>query len=153
VVAPPQSEDRAASAPFAIALTGLGVIAFGLLAAVARSRPEPDLQRGETVLLRGHPRKALLRYALSVGLWELTRRSTFFAVTQRRVILDHGVIRRHRHSIPLSSITDVDVVAGPWEGTVRIAERGTRTPGWVEIGPLRAPVARRLASTIVSQTG
>jgi PH (Pleckstrin Homology) domain-containing protein len=135
-----------------VAATALVVFALGLLAA-AGSR-EPELPRDEPVLFRSRPRKALLRYALTLGLWELDRKTTFFAVTTRRLVVASGLIRRHTRSIPLSAIVDVDLVEGFWEGKVRVSERGARTPeDVVEMGPLRSTAARRLASVIASRAG
>ncbi len=135
-----------------VAATAAAVLVLGLL--VAAGSREPKLPRDELVLFRSRPRKALLRYALTLGLWELDRKTTFFAVTTRRLIVARGLIRRHTRSIPLSAIVDVDLVEGLWEGTVRVSERGAHAPDDVVVmGPLRATAARRLASVIASRTG
>jgi hypothetical protein len=120
----------------------------GALAALATSRADPELPRGETVLFRTRPRRALWRNVSTLGLWELTRRTTLFAVTDRRVIVDHGIVRRTTRSIPLSGIVDVSVVAGPWQGIVEIAEQGGGFARSQRIGPLRSPVARGFASAL-----
>jgi hypothetical protein len=133
-----------------VTLLSLTLGAAGLAASFyAASRPprEPELGKGEELLFQGHPRGSFLRYALSLGLWELSRRKTSFAVTQRRVVVDRGLLRRHTHSIPLSGIGDVDAVAGPWEGIVRVSGRGDSAP-LEELGPFRSRTARALASTI-----
>jgi PH (Pleckstrin Homology) domain-containing protein len=135
-----------------VAATAVALVVLGLLAA-AGSR-EPKLPQGELVLFRSRPRKALLRYALTLGLWELDRKTTSFAVTTRRLIVARGLIWRHTRSIPLSAIVDVDLVEGLWEGTVRVSERGANAPGdVVMMGPLRTTVARQLASVIASRAG
>jgi hypothetical protein len=128
-----------------VTLGAVGVVA-GFYAA-GRAPREPELGKGEVLLFRGHPRRSFLRYALSLGLWELSRRSTSFAVTERRVVVDRGLFRRHTHSIPLSGIGDVDAISGLWEGMVRVSGRGTSTP-LEELGPFRAKKARAIASTI-----
>jgi membrane protein YdbS with pleckstrin-like domain len=135
--------------PAPIAVVAVGVFALGLLAA-AVGRREVDVARGETVLFEGRPRRSLLRYALSLGSWELVRRSTSFTVTERRVIVDRGILFRRTRSIPLSGIVGIDVVAGAFEGVVRIASRGQGTAPAEELGPLRAPVARGVAATIAA---
>jgi hypothetical protein len=135
-------------------MLGLGICVVGALAAVAAAAsrnergPLRDLPRGESVLFRTRPRRALGRYAASLGLWELSRRSTSFAVTDRRVIVERGLLRRHSHSIPLTGIVSVDVVAGPWQGIVRIGELAGGAGRSEELGPLRAGSARTLGSTI-----
>lgn len=135
-----------------VAATAAALLVMAALAA-AGSR-EPKLQRGELVLFQSRPRKTLLRYARTLGLWELDRKTTFFAVTTRRLIVTRGLIWRHTRSIPLSAVVDVDLVEGLWEGTVRVFEHGAHTPEDVVVmGPLRKPVARRLATVIASRAG
>jgi hypothetical protein len=133
------SDDVAAS----VGLAGAGVFALGLIFAMAAHRREIELDEREAVLARGRPRKSLTRYATTLGLWELSRRTTSYAVTENRVVVDRGIFRRRTHSIPLSGIVDVDVVGG----VVRISEHGDSQPA-EEIGPLPAQSARRLATTI-----
>lgn len=149
---PPETPVTPGTRVSATVLAGLGI---GLLGAVAAalaagrdSQSEPPLARNESVLFRARPRKAPGRYLSTLGLWELHRRRTLFAVTNRRVIVEHGGIRRHSQSIPLSGIADIDVVSGPLEGVVRVAEVGSARPYSAEIGPLPASAARRLAATI-----
>lgn len=125
----------------------LGVGALGVLAALAGRRPEQELPRGERMLFEARPRKALRRYVSSLGAWELSRRATSYAVTDRRVIVDGGLLRRRTRSIPLAGIGGVDVVAGPWEGVVYIGEHGAGGRTQL-VGPLRTPVARRFAAAI-----
>ena len=135
-----------------VAATAVALVVLGLIVAVG-SR-EPKLPRNELVLFCSRPRKALLRYVLTLGLWELDRKTTFFAVTTRRLIVARGLVRRHTRSIPLSAIADVDLVEGLWEGTVRVSERGARAPeDAVVMGPLQTTVARRLATVIASRAG
>ena len=62
-------QQRAMGTPPAVLVAGVGVFALGLIAAIAGARREPDLQRGEVVLFQGRPRKSLLHYASSLGLW------------------------------------------------------------------------------------
>jgi hypothetical protein len=127
--------------------------ALALLSAAGAAR-EPDLRWNEVMLFRSRPRKAVHRYALTLGLWELSRKSTYFGVTTRRLILERGLVRRHMRSIPLSAIVDVDLVEGLWESTVRVSERSDGSPGGVvRLGPLRTPEARRLAAVIAAHAG
>jgi membrane protein YdbS with pleckstrin-like domain len=128
----------------AIAVT-VGIL--GAVTTATRSLPAPELVRGEVALFRGHPRRAVRRYVMTFGLWGLTRKTTCYTVTKQRVIVERGLIRRHARSIPLASVASVDLVAGPWEGAVRLSALGSGAI--VEtIGPLRVETARRLAATI-----
>jgi hypothetical protein len=126
---------------------GMGVAAVA--AAYAVSRFEPDLSDGESVLFQTHPRKVGSRYLFSLGLWEITRRATQFIVTDRRVIIEEGVLYRSSRSVPLSDVLGVNVQAGPWQGFVELAtSRGNRDPRRDLLGPLRSPEARELGRTI-----
>ena len=143
-----------ANDPMPSLLSGAAVVAFALalLARRAAAR-EPDISRNESVLFRSRPRKALYRYVLSLGLWEMDRKSTSYALTTRRLIVERGLLRRRSRSIPLSAIAEVDLVEGLWQGAVRISERGGAETDVVEIGPLRAPTARRLAALLAARAG
>jgi hypothetical protein len=135
--------DGTTSVALALALAGF------VLAAVGSTRRRSPLARGETLLYRAQPRRSPLNYLVSLGTWELSRRSTQFAVTQRRVIVERGVLRHHVRSIPLSSIGAVDLVDGLWTGVVRLSNRGGAAE-LAELGPLDARSARELASTLTN---
>ena len=127
--------------------------AVALVVLVAVGSREPKLPRNELVLFCSRPRKALLRYVLTLGLWEFSK-TTFFAVTTRRLIVARGLVRRHADEDPLSAIADVDLVEGLWEGTVRrVGARRPRAEDAVVMGPLQTTVARRLATVIASRAG
>jgi Bacterial PH domain len=138
--------------PSLLAGAGLVGVALALLTERAAAR-EPDISWNELVLFRSRPRRALYRYALSLGFWEMNRKTTSFVVTTRRLIVERGLLRRRTRSIPLSAIVDVDLVEGLWEGAVRVSERGGDETGIVQIGPLRAPAARRLAALLAARAG
>ena len=128
------------------AVAGAVWLVVGAAALVAVSRRSVELDEGEALLLRFRPRRAVGRYLSSLGLWELARRSTQFAVTDRRVVMGDGVVYQRTRSIPLSSIQHVAVLAGPWAGFV---ELGGRSGPRERIGPLRSPRARQFANTVL----
>lgn len=130
----------------ALALTVAGFLFAAVNA--TRKRTEP-LAPGEKLLYSAQPRRSPLNYVVSLGTWELARRSTQFAVTQRRVIVERGILRHRVQSIPLSSIGVVDLIDGLWTGVVRVSNRGGST-SLAELGPLDARSARRLASTLTN---
>ncbi len=135
------------------AATVLGAIAVagtaGLLIAVAgRAGGSLALAPGESVLMSARPRKVVWRYLATLGLWEVSRRSTRFTVTDQRVVVEEGLLDRAAHSVPLSRISDVRVHSGVWQGFVDIASplrSGSRRDS---MGPLRTPVARAMAAAI-----
>ena len=131
----------------AIAGLGAGIAAAALVSA----RPAPQPERGEKLLYRGRPRRSLLRYAFSLGTWEVMRRSTWFEVTDSRVLLARGLLVRHTRSIPLTEIVEVDATTGPFEGSVRLAERNGA--GIAVLGPMRRRTAKDVAATIALAAG
>jgi len=125
-------------------------LAGALTAVMARtSRREIDLASGEVVLFRAHPRRLIFRYLASLGLWELKRRSTEFAVTEHRVIVGHGLLVRHTRSIPLRQISAVDVVENPWARTVEV-NGGAGGRASMRMGPLDARTARGLTAAVAA---
>jgi membrane protein YdbS with pleckstrin-like domain len=131
-------------APTAGAAFVLG--AAGALLAIASKRAAPELAQGERVIVAARPRKALWRYIATAGLYELNRRTTYYAVTNRRVIVDHGLLHRTTHSLPFGGILDVEVTSGPLQGTVHVAEKGGGHRQ--SIGPLRTATARAFATAL-----
>jgi hypothetical protein len=139
---------RRASSELTISAAAIGgLLALGALAA-ALPRRELQIGEKETVLYMGRPRKVLTRYVGTLGLWELVRRSTSYAVTDKRVVVERGLFRRRTHSIPLSAIVDVEVSSGLRQGVVRVSGSGHGGAVSEELGPLRSGAARSLATTI-----
>jgi hypothetical protein len=143
---PPAETSGRLLAPTASAAVVLGAI--GVLAALSSKRAQPPLARGETVLFETRPRRGFWRYLTSFGLYELNRRTTYFAVTNKRVLIDRGLLQRRTRSIPVKGIADVNVVCGPLEGLVEIAEAGGTAGSSQEIGPLKARAARAFAAAL-----
>lgn len=130
----------------AVALAG----AAAMLAMRKRS-PNLVLDRGEKVSLSVVPRRAVWRYVRSLGLYEAQRRATRFTVTDKRLVIEDGVVKRAVSGIPLSAIQHVTLRTGPWEGSVDVAIPGPRGPIQSSIGPLRSPVARKLAAALAAR--
>jgi len=130
------------------AALALGLAAAAVVAASRRaSAGVPAVGEGESILLTSRPRKVLWRYALSLGLWEPARRATRYTVTNRRVMIEDGLLSQGARSLPLSRINHVRVRTGPWQGYVEFAASGgSRNEA---IGPLRTPRAREFAHAIM----
>jgi membrane protein YdbS with pleckstrin-like domain len=139
------SPGRSRNLPDPVTSVAVALALAGLLTA-RLARHEIDLASGEVVLFASRPRRALLRYVLSLGLWELPRRSTRFVVTERRVIAAHGVLVRRTRSIPMRQVAAVEVVETPWERNVEIT--GGRVS--MRLGPLDARSARRLTAAVTA---
>ena len=145
------SPGRSRNLPDPVVSVAAALTVAGALAALkARTkRREIDLASGEVVIFRARPRRPVLRYLTSLGLWELKRRSTEFAVTGHRVIVGHGLLVRHTRSIPLRQISAVDVVETPWERTVEV-NGGAGGRASVRMGPLDARTARALTAAVAA---
>jgi membrane protein YdbS with pleckstrin-like domain len=132
-----------------IAIIGAAMLASGVALAALAARSSvsgPQASENEVVTMRIRPRKVMWRYLATLGLWEASRRSTAFTVTNRRVVVETGLLNRHARAIPLPRVQDVAVRTGRWQGFIDVSSRdGSRD---VLIGPLRSPVARRLGSAI-----
>ncbi len=130
------------------ALGGAMVVGLAASALLARRRAAPpELQAGESLAVSVRPRKVVMRYLLSLGMWELDRRATRFSVTDRRLLVEQGLLHRVVMAVPLSAIQNVLVRTGPWEGWVNVSLPSSQG-GATRIGPLRSGSARRFAAAI-----
>ena len=131
------------------AAVALAAVVGAAVVAALRSRgPAFELDPGERVTFTVRPRKTAWRYLGSLGLWELQRRATRFTVTNNRLLVEEGLVKKAVSGVPLAAIQHVLVRTGPWEGTVDVGARG-QSPS--KIGPLGPNTARRLAAAISAQ--
>ena len=130
------------------ALGGAMVVGLAASALLARRRAAPpELQAGESLRSASGPARSSSRYLLSLGMWELDRRATRFSVTDRRLLVEQGLLHRVVMAVPLSAIQNVLVRTGPWEGWVNVSLPSSQG-GATRIGPLRSGSARRFAAAI-----
>lgn len=109
-----------------------------------------SLRPGEEVKMRLRPRRGVIRYLTSVGLWEMRRRATRVVVTDKRLLLEDGFVNRIVGSVPLDTVRGVTLRTGPWEAWVNVqtsGPRGTKSPD-IEIGPLTKRAAVELVSAV-----
>ena len=87
-------------------------------------QPEED----EIELASAHPSVALASFAIlcTSGLYEIWRHAAKITVTNRKVVITRGVIRRRRRTLPISSIQDVNRTAIPGFGKILITTAGGR---------------------------
>jgi hypothetical protein len=134
------------------AAVALAAFAGAAVFAALRSRgPGFRLEPGERVALSVRPRKTAWRYLGSLGLWEAQRRATRFTVTNNRLVIEEGLLKRVVSGVPLAAIQHVLVRTGPWEGTVDVLAPGARGQSSSRIGPLGPTEARSLAAAITSR--
>lgn len=152
-VAPPVEGARVSGAA-AATVAAVGLMAFAAAALLARrGHAAVALERGESLAMSVRPRKVLRSYLISAGLWELDRRATRFTVTDRRLLVEEGVVRRAVTAVPLNVLQHVVVRTGPWQGWVDVSFPTSAGRGVERIGPLRSPVAREFAATIGRRGG
>jgi Bacterial PH domain len=109
-----------------------------------------SLRPGEEVQMKLRPRRGVIRYLTSLGMWEMRRRATRVMVTDKRLLLEDGYVNRVVGSVPLDTIRGVVLRTGPFEAWVNIqtaTPRGGKTPE-LEIGPLTKRAAVDLAAAV-----
>ncbi|MFL6205775.1 MAG: PH domain-containing protein [Acidimicrobiales bacterium] len=91
------------------------------------------------------------KYVATLGLYGFWRKRDTSAVTDQRVLLAHGIVRRDERSIPLSNVDDVSVARRGLYSHVdlTITQRGSRVTQ--RVGPLSPGAARRFAREILRQ--
>jgi hypothetical protein len=134
--------------------TAAGVLLVAAVAVmVRRAGAAVPLERGESLALSVRPRKVLRSYLRSAGLWELDRRATRFTVTDRRLLVEEGLVQRAVTAVPLNVLQHVVLRTGPWQGWVDVAFPSSSGRGVERLGPFRSPVARQFAATLASGGG
>src|SRR5262245_38663732 len=94
-----------------------GAVVAGLIVAAPFLRTarqsHVSLREGEQVSMKLRPRRGVIRYLTSLGLWEMRRRATRVMVTDKRLLLEDGYVNRVVGSVPLSTIRGVTLRTGP----------------------------------------
>ena len=130
-------------------IAAIGAVTITAAALIARRQVGAlPLERGESLAMSVRPRKVLRSYLMSAGLWEFNRRATRFTVTDRRLLVEEGVVRRAVTAVPLGVLQHVVVRTGPWQGWVDVTFPTSSGRGRERIGPFRAPVAREFAAML-----
>lgn len=109
---------------------------------------------GEQVLFAGTPsrRARLGSMVLSLGLFELWRRRSVFAVTTRRVIAVRGLVSRERQVVPVDDVDEVNVRRSAWSATVFVATVDGRY-GTQPFGPMDPGGAAAFAAAVHAAAG
>jgi hypothetical protein len=134
-------------APMAGAVVAGLAVAAPLLRTARQSHVH--LRPGEEVAMRIRPRRGVLRYIATLGFWELRRRANRVVVTDQRLLLEDGYLRRAVGSVPLNTVRGVVLRTSVWEAFVNIqttAPRGGSNE--IEIGPLSKRTAVALADAV-----
>jgi len=134
-------------APMAGAVVAGLAVAAPLLRTARQSHVH--LRPGEEVAMRIRPRRGVLRYVATLGFWELRRRANRIVVTDQRLLLEDGYLRRAVGSVPLSAVRGVVLRTSVWEAFVNIQTNAPRGgTNEIQIGPLTKRTAVALADAV-----
>jgi hypothetical protein len=119
----------------------------------ARDRRTLDdvLFDGEEVRIVARPGRLATfpKYAMTLGAYGLWRKRNTSAVTDQRILLGKGLIRRDETSIPLGDVDDVSIARrGLYSYADITTERKGRT-NYTRVGPLTPRAARRFAREVL----
>ncbi len=112
-----------------------------------------DVDRGETVLLVARPSIAAVwyRYVLTLGIYGFWRRQDVSVLTDRRVLVGKGILRRSERSIPLQSINDAVYLRRLFFAFCEISSTVRGRNHVLQVGPLSARQARRFTQEILGR--
>jgi hypothetical protein len=111
-----------------------------------------DVERGETVLMIARPAIAAVwyRYLLTLGLYGLWRRQDVSVLTDRRVLVGKGIIRRTERSIPLANVNDAVYLRKMFFAFCEISSTVRGRNHVLQVGPLTTRQARRLTRDVMA---
>jgi hypothetical protein len=112
---------------------------------------DPGLFPDEMVVMTAVPARGPTahKYLMTLGLYGLWRKRRTSTVTDRRVLMGRGLLRRTERSIPMRNIEDVVFKRQGLNGWVEvdINDRGSRRAE--KVGPMSPRSARRFASEVL----
>ena len=111
-----------------------------------------DVERGETVLMVARPSIVAVwyRYVITLGLYGLWRRQDLSVLTDRRVLVGKGIVRRTERSIPLRDINDAVYLRKLFFAYAEISSTVRGRNHVLQVGPLSV---RQAASVYPGDSG
>jgi hypothetical protein len=91
---------------------------------------------------------SLLKYVGTLGLYGFWRKRRTTILTNRRVLMNSGLVRHSERSIPMSRIRDAQFQRKGLLGYTELVLDGSKKE---RIGPVAPRHARRIASQILSE--
>ena len=112
-----------------------------------------DVERGETVLVVARPSIAAVwyRYVATLGLYGLWRHQDLSVLTDRRVLVGKGIIRRSERTIRLQNINDAVYMRKLFFAYCEISSTVRGRNQVLRVGPLSVRTARRFTQEIVGR--
>lgn len=105
----------------------------------------------EEVVITARPARGatLHKYVASLGLYGLWRKRKTSIVTNRRILLGSGILRRTERSIPMTHVDDVSFLRRGLNSYAEITvnDRGSRRTE--EVGPMSPRAARRFMNEVL----
>jgi hypothetical protein len=101
----------------------------------------------ENVVLVAHPGRLATfpKLVMTLGLYSIWRRHDTSVLTDQRVLLGKGILRRSERSIPLASLDDVSFSRSGLSSYADLTIRDRRSGVVRRIGPLTPRTAHRFA--------
>jgi hypothetical protein len=112
-----------------------------------------DVDRGETILMVARPAIAAVwyRYLVTLGVYGLWRRQDVSVLTDRRVLVGKGIVRRTERTIPLANINDAVYLRKLFFAYCEISYAVRGRNQVLQVGPLSTRQARRLTQEVVGR--
>jgi hypothetical protein len=109
-----------------------------------------DVEPDETVVLVARPSRAAVwyRYLITLGFYGFWRRQDISVLTDRRLVIGKGVLRRSERSIPLPNINDAVYVRKLFFAYCEISAMVRGSDSVFQIGPLSIRQARRFTQEV-----
>ena len=85
------------------------------------------------------------KFVLSLGLYAIWRKRDTAVLTDQRILLGKGILRRSERSIPLSNVDDVPFARSGLNSYADLTFRDRRHGAVTRIGPLTPRTAHRFA--------
>jgi hypothetical protein len=89
------------------------------------------------------------KYLLTLGLYGIWRKRRTSTVTDRRILMGRGVVRRSERSIPMRNVEDVVFNRRGLNGWVELAVNDRGNHRTEQVGPMSPRVARRFTSEVL----
>ena len=116
-----------------------------------KERGSAGLFPDELVVMTAVPARAptLHKYLATLGLYGVWRKRRTSTVTDRRILMGRGVVRRTERSIPMRNVEDVVFRRDGLNGWVELAVNDRGNHRAEQVGPMSPKTARRFASEVL----
>ena len=113
---------------------------------VSRKMQQRIFDQEEVVMVARPGRLATLpKFVLTLGMYSFWRRRDTSVLTDQRILLGTGIVRRRERSIPLAVIDDVTFARRGINSYADVTFRDGRSSTLRRIGPMTPRTARRFA--------